>query len=156
EVGDVERIRIQAAVPADDVERVVRVRKRGEPAPVADDDRNVVALGEKRSSHRTQVALAIRCVLEELASLRQVALRRPDVPAGLDAPRRDRNPYLLSGLGKLALNISARDDHIIAVHRVDGAVDRLESERAVLQVDGFIADRVAVQLGGTVDGDERY
>jgi hypothetical protein len=54
EVGHVERVGVQAAVPADDVERVLRddVHRAGQPArPVAavlDEDLHVAALDQQR------------------------------------------------------------------------------------------------------------
>ncbi len=73
EVGDVERVRVQAAVPADDVERVLAARRgrcrpaRPARAAVLDEDLDVVALDDQRRGGPAQVALAVRRVLEELA-----------------------------------------------------------------------------------------
>ena len=72
---------VDAAVPADDVERMPGVGRNGAAersvmGPVANDDIDVVALDEHRFGRAAQVALAVRRVLEELPFRRQVAARR--------------------------------------------------------------------------------
>jgi hypothetical protein len=47
-------------------------------------------LGEQRAERLSQVALAVGRVLEELAVLAQIALRRRDVAVGLDADQAQR------------------------------------------------------------------
>ena len=83
EVGDVERERVQAAVPAHYVERVPGVGEPGQPGPGPHRDRHVLALGEQWAVGAAQVTLAVGGVFEELPVLGQVAAGRPDVPGGL-------------------------------------------------------------------------
>ena len=87
-VVDVERVGVEAAVPADHVERVGRVGHPGADdagaGAVLDQHLDVVALGEERLGRAVQVALAVRRVLEELPVAGQVALRRRDVAVRLD------------------------------------------------------------------------
>ncbi len=87
-VVDGERVRVQAAVPADHVERV-----RGHDITGADDavrravlDKHLdlgLEVGDLDERGRSvQVALAERGVLEELTEPREVTLRRHDVAVG--------------------------------------------------------------------------
>jgi hypothetical protein len=97
EVAHVEDVGVEAAVPADDVERVEGQRvdraddATGPAAPVLDVDVGLLVgvgadvLGEQRPLGLAQVSLTVRRVLEQLAVLAQVALRRRDVAVGLDA-----------------------------------------------------------------------
>ena len=153
EVLDVERVGVEAAVPADHVERVGRVGHPG-----ADDARRwsrcltststSVALGQERLGRAVQVALAVRRVLEQLPVAGQVALRRRDVAVRLDRVE-------LARLGRHpAVRGRARDDHVVA-----GAVGQhpehgLDGAGAGLDVDALVADRVAVVRRRVDAGDD--
>src|ERR1700761_5423611 len=150
-VGDVKGIRVKTAIPANYVERVIRISQPGQATAVANDNRHVLAVLEQRPGHGPEVALAVWGVLEELPGVRQVALRRPDVPASLDdksgdgvAPGRDP-----------AVDRSARDDDVVAFACVDRAVHGLEPRLAALNVDGFVTGRVPVQVGRGIRAGER-
>ena len=148
EVGDVEHVRVEAAVPADDVERVLRddVHRAGQPArPVAavlDVDLDVGALGQQRLGRPAQVALAVRRVLEELAVPRQVALRRGDVAVRLDRVGAQR---LVPGRHP-AVGGGPREDHVVALRRPPARrTPSRRVRRAALDVDALVADGVAVE-----------
>ena len=88
EVVDGERVRVEAPVPAHDVERVLGVDEAGEAGPVADEDGHVGAVdhaaarpGPAGPARRTALPL-------ELAPARQVALGEADVAAEPRTPAR--------------------------------------------------------------------
>ena len=101
---DVEDVRVEAPVPADDVERVERQRHARCPRrPLGPLPRCLtntsVSSGSRPTSSASsgpagsrQVALAVRRVLEQLPEPRQVPLRRRDVRVGLDRIRAQRDP----------------------------------------------------------------
>ena len=68
EVVDGDAARVEAAVPADHVERVVGVGVAGPAAAVPHQHLDVVAVDRQRLAGAAQVALAVRRVLEELAA----------------------------------------------------------------------------------------
>ena len=154
EVAHVEDVRVEAAVPADDVERVERQRvDRADDATravatVLDVDLGLLVgaradvLGEERTVRLAQVALAVGGVLEELAVLAEIALGRRDVAVRLDAVRPQR---LVAGdLGEPPVRRRPRDDDVVALADVEGAEDRLDAGSAALDVDALVADPVAV------------
>ena len=80
EVTDVERERVQIPVPADQVEGVEGVVIRGHPATLLHLDHEVARLVPGLHFGRwPDVALAVRGVLEHLAVLVPIPLRRLDV-----------------------------------------------------------------------------
>src|SRR4051794_6325001 len=79
EVADVERVGIDAAVPSDHVERMVRVRQPREPGAMTHDYVDVVAFPLHELGWTAQVALAVGRTLDELAVPRQILRRRLDV-----------------------------------------------------------------------------
>ncbi len=85
-VVDREGVGVQAAVPADHVEGVVRHQVAGADdavrGAVLDEHLDVLLLDLHQFGRAVQVALAERRVLEELPELRQVTLRRDDVTVG--------------------------------------------------------------------------
>ena len=153
EVGDVEHVGVEAAVPADHVEGVVRheVDRAGDAAgavaAVLEVDldagaRRVVArvVGEERLGGHAQVALAVRRVLQELALRGEIPLRRADVAVGLD----DVEPGGL-GAGDPAVDDGAGDEHVVALGHVEGAQLGLDAGRAAFDVDQLVAQGVLVQ-----------
>ena len=147
EVGDVQRERVQATVPAHHVERVPGVGEPGQAGPGPHHDRHVLPLGEQGAVRAAQVTLAVGGVLEELPVLGQVAPGRPDVPGGLHGERGRAFPAR-----QPSVNRPAGDHHIVTGHGVDRAVDGLQPRAAVLQINGFVAGGVPVQLTGGVRG----
>ena len=152
EVLDVERVGVEAAVPADHVERVRRVGQRGADdaartvAAVLHQHLDVGALLDERLARAVQVALAVRRVLEELAEPRQVALRRRDVGVGLDRVQ----PRLLGR--QPPMRRRARDQHVVTGAVGQHPERRLDGAGAGLDVDTLVADRVAVvRRGGRRD-----
>src|SRR5215468_5113419 len=99
ELVDGEGPRVQAAVPADDVERVIGVRELGPSgAGWAAAARAVLyvhidvgSVDKHRLGGASDVALAVWRVLKELPAHRQVALRRSDVAGRLDDEGTQRN-----------------------------------------------------------------
>jgi hypothetical protein len=121
EVGDVERIGIQAPVPAHDVERVPGVGQAGQAAPGADDDRHVLPVREQRAIGSAQVPLAVRGMLKELAEGGQVPPWRPDVAARLDRQR----AHAGTG-GYPAVNGPARHHDVVTGTGGERTIDGLE------------------------------
>jgi len=134
EISDVERVRVQVAVPSHDVERMERVAQPGQPGAVADDHRQVLALDDQGAVRPAQVPLAVGGVLEELPGGGQVPPRRPDVPAGLDDQRVHRLPRRHP-----AVNCPPGHHNVITGTRVDRAVNGLEPGGAVTKVNGLVA-----------------
>ena len=103
EVLDVERVGVEAAVPADDVERVRGVGQPGADdarravAAVLDEHLDVGAVLDERLLRAVQVALAVRRVLEELAEAGEVALGRRDVAVRLDGVEPGDSPSTSPG-----------------------------------------------------------
>src|SRR5215471_20418067 len=89
-------------------------------------------------------------MLKELPVLRKVPAGRPDVPAG-----RDNQRGHTGGGGHPAVNRSPRNHDVVTGHGADRSVDGLEVRGAVLQINSFIADRIAVKLRGSVRGGKR-
>jgi len=122
EVADVEGVGVEAAVPAHDVERVLRddVHRPGQPrgavAAVLDVDLDVGLVDRLRHGRAAQVALAVRRVLEQLAELRQVAPRRRDVAVGFDGVEPQR---LVTGRHP-AVHGGAREDDVVTEPDVEG------------------------------------
>jgi hypothetical protein len=141
EVGDVERVRVQAAVPADHVEGMMCVGKPGQAVAVAHQHGNVLTLGEQGPVRAAQIALGVRGVLQELSVLRQVAPRWPDVPACLD----DQGVHGLTARNP-AVNGSPGHDDVVTRGCVNRAVNRLEPGGACPEVDRLVARRIPVQL----------
>jgi len=85
EVRDVEPERPQVAVPADEVERVLPVVIGGDPVGGSDvDDEVALLVAGSDLVRRVQVALGVRGVLEQLAVVVAVALRRLDLRRRLE------------------------------------------------------------------------
>lgn len=156
EVVDAERVRVQAAVPADHVEgmgRVHHARADDRSArAVLDEHLDVGALAQQRLGGPVQVTLAVGRVLEQLAVARQVALGRRDVAVGLDGVGAQR-PLPVR---KPAVRGRGRDDDVVALPGLQGSEHGLHGGLAGLDVDDLVADGVAVQrrvLGGHDVGD---
>ncbi len=149
EVGDVERIRIQAAVPAHDIERVPRVRQLADPLPVPDQDRYVLATHDVRLDRAPQVPLAVRRVLQELPLGGQVAPRRSDVSERLDG----QHPHRLVTGRHHGVRRRRRDDDVVAGAHPELAEDGGHASGALLDVQALVAGGVAVQRRGPVGGD---
>jgi hypothetical protein len=149
-VGDVERVRIKAAVPADDVEGVLGhdVDGAGQPAravaAVLDVDLDVRTLGQQRLCGTTQIALAEWRVLEVLPVLGQVAFRRADVAVRLDHVRAQR----LRARRNPAVGGRAREDDVVTGTDLQGPEDRLDRRRTSLDVDALVAGGIAVVRAG--------
>ncbi len=91
---------------------------------------------------KSQVSLAVRAVLEELAVLAEVALRRRDVAAGLDADGAQR---LRAGADRQPpVSRRARDDDVVTLPDLERPEDRLDPRPPTLDVDDLVADPVAV------------
>ena len=85
EVVDRERVRVEAAVPADDVEGMVRVGVAGQTAAVAHDNVRLAATVDGGGGPGpAQVAFPVRGALEELAVVGEVPAGWATWPRGLD------------------------------------------------------------------------
>ena len=149
EVRHVERVRVEAPVPAHHVEGVCRVDVPGAgdpPAPpVLHQHLHVLrrfrAIHEERLGRAVQVALAVGRVLQELPEPGEVALGRRDVGVRLDCvePKRfgpDRHPAVGGGPGQ---------QHVVALPGGERSEDGLDDRTAGLDVHALVADRVAVE-----------
>ena len=99
-------------------------------------------LGEQRAGGAAQVPLAVGRVLEQLAVLRQVALRRRDVGVGLDAVGPQR--VLGGALRDPPVRRRPRDDDVVALGDVEGAEHGLHACPPTLDVHALVAHPVAV------------
>ena len=150
EVGDVERVRVEAPVPADDVEGVVGndVDASGQPTRAAssmlDEDLDVALLDDPRRCRDPQVALAVRGVLEELPVAGQVALRRGDVARGLD----DVQPQRLVVAHHPPVGGRPGHDDVVTGSHLEVAEDRLDGGGTGLDEHALVAGRVAVERRG--------
>ena len=134
EVVDRERPRVDVAVPADDVERVV-VDHVGLVA-VADahlDDELAALAVRAQLRRRVDVAVVVRRVLHQLAVLVAVALRDRDQPGRLE------HEVALLALRAEAVRRPARDDDVVARRVRQVAEDRLERARALVHEDDLVA-----------------
>jgi hypothetical protein len=144
-VGHVERVGVEAAVPADHVERVTRhdMDGAGEPAGAApavlDEHLGGLVLADLGLGRPAQVALAVRGMLEQLAEARQVAAWRRDVAVRLDGVglhRSARDP---------AMRCRARHDQVVARSERQVPEHGLEHALAGLDEHALVAGRVAIQ-----------
>src|SRR5262249_16707077 len=87
EISDIERVGVQAPVPAHHVERVMGIGQAGQAATGADDYRHVLPVSEQRAPGTAQVTLAVGGVLQEPAEGGQIAARRPELAARLHGQR---------------------------------------------------------------------
>ena len=154
EVGDVEDVGVEAPVPAHDVERVERQRMHraddasGSRPAVLDEHLGLVArasahvLRQQRTRRKPEVALAVGGVLEQLAVLRQVPLRRRDVRVGLDRIRAQGIPRRSSW--DPSMRGGPRDDHVVARAHVERSEHRLHPSPTPLHVHALVTDPVAV------------
>jgi hypothetical protein len=148
-VVDVERVRIQTAVPADDVERVMRahVDRAGEPgragAAMLQKDLDIATFDKRWLGRAVQIALAVRRVFEQLTELRQIAANRRDVRIRLDAVGADT-----VRTGQPPVRRRARQQDVVALACVECAEHGFDHRRAGFDVDALVADRVPVQRGG--------
>src|SRR5680860_1403019 len=149
EVLDVEGVRVQAAVPADHVERVGRI---GHPsaddaartaAPMLDEHLDVGAFYEERIVGSVEVAFAVRRVLEKLTESGQVPLGRGDVRARLD------DVEVSVPVGNPAVRRRPRDHHVVARSEWQFTEDRLDRALTCLLYTSDAADDLlCVDLGG--------
>src|SRR5262249_61450184 len=59
------------------------------------------------------------------------------------------------GGGQPAVNRSRRNYDVVSGHGADRSVNGLEERGAVLQINSFVDDRIAVKLRGSIRGSER-
>ena len=144
EVVDVERVRPQVAVPADDVERMMAVEVAGHPAARLDADLEraplVVRLQHVR---RPDVALAVGSALDELAVTVAVAGRRLQVPAGgLD----DEHPLVAPAIREDAPEDAGGDDQVVVRAVAQRSELAVQDPLAVVNEDQLVAVRIAVPV----------
>src|SRR5450759_4095953 len=161
EVRDVEDIRIEASVPAHDIQRVVRVGVDGpgDPArsvtPVLDVDvRDQIgwsarALGQQGSLGQSDIPFAVWSMLEQLTVLAQVALWWGNVRARLDAVGAQR---LLSG-GYPTVGRRSRNDQIVATGNVKTTEYSLDSSGAALDEHALVTNSIAIERAWRVSHD---
>jgi len=135
EVADVEDVRPQVAVPANDVERVVPVVVGGDPVADLDVDDEFVGLGARLEElGRPDVALAVRRVLEELPVVVPVALRRLQLRGGLE-PKHPLGAALVGleppGRPDWAHEVVPRAVAEAPEHRVPGARSLVDKDHLV-------------------------
>ena len=153
EVVDGEGVRVDVAVPAHHVERVVV--ELVVLVPVAHPHHQVelaaVAVGDQLGG-RVEVALREGRVLEQLAVAVAVAVRRLDL-----AGREEREEQLLVRLRHEAIGGAARDHHVVVLAVGQRAEDGLELTLAAVHEQHLVALAVAVVVVvpdvGTADRD---
>jgi hypothetical protein len=153
EVVDVEAVRIDVAVPPDDVERVVIQDEALQPAPRAHDQlvRSGLAVGLQRR-RRVEVALGERRVLQQLAVAVAIAARRLDL-----AGRVERQPGLRTAVHPHPVGRAARDHDIVVARVGQRPEDRLHGARSLVDEQHLVALAVAIEgvelLRRLADGD---
>ena len=141
EVVDRERPRIEVAVPADDVERVVVDDVRLVAASHAHLDRVLAALAHRvQLGRRVDVAVVVRRALHQLSVLVAIAAR------DLDQPWRLEDEVALLAFRLEAVRRAARDDDVVALGVREVAEDRLERARALVDEDHLVALAVAEEV----------
>ena len=141
EVVDGERPRVEEAVPADDVERVVVEDVLLVAAPNAHLDEELAALASRvQLGGRVDVTVVVRGSLEDLSVLIPVAAR------DLDEPRRLEDEVALRPLGHEAVRRPARDDHVVAVLVGNIAEDGLERAASFVHEDDLVPLAVAEEV----------
>src|SRR4051794_18716938 len=141
EVVDRERPRVEVAVPADDVERVVVDDVGLVAAADADLDRVLAVLAHRVQLGRwVDVAVVVRRALHQLAVLVPVAAR------DLDQPRRLEDEIPLRALGLEAVRRAARHHDIVAFLVGQLAEDRLERPRPFVDEDDLVALAVTEEV----------
>src|SRR5262245_58029272 len=141
EVVDVERVRVDVAVPADDVERVV-VEQEALVA-VADAHLEHVLTGPVVGHEllgRVEVALRERRALVQLPVAIAVAVRGLDLAGGLEAQPRLRPVVQPEAVGR-----PAGDHHVVVAAEGQRPEDRLEDAGALLDEQDLVALAVAVE-----------
>ncbi len=156
EVRDVEDVRVEAPVPSDHVERVLRqdVHRAGQPsaragtgAAVLDVDLHVGPLHLAGRGRHPQVPLAVRRVLEQLPEPGQVAAWRRDVAVALDRVEAQRLPR-----HHPAVRGGARDDRVVTRADLEIPEDRLQPPLPGLDEGALVTGGVAV-VGRGAPGD---
>ena len=152
EIVDRERPRIEIAVPADDVERVI-VEQVGL-VPVADAhlDRELAALTVRvQLRGRVDVPVVVRGALHDLAVLVAVAARDLDQAGGFE----DQVPLLT--FRPEAVRRAARNHDVVALLVRELAEDRLQRPRALVDEDHLVPfavpEEVLHLLGGPAERD---
>ena len=141
EIVDREGPRIEVAVPADDVERVVVDDVRLVAAAHAHLHRELALLAHRpQLRRRMDVAVVVRRPLDDHPVLVAVAAR------DLDQPRRLEDEIALRALGPEAVRRAARDDDVVALLVGDVAERRLERARPLVDEDHLVALAVAEEV----------
>src|SRR5438874_3421145 len=136
-----ERPRVEVAVPAHDVERVVVEHVGLVAAAHAHLHRELSLVAVRvQLRRRMDVAVVVRRALEHLPVLVAIALR------DLDQPGRLEHEVALFALRPEAVGRPARDDDVVAVLVRDVAEDRLERPGALVDEDDFVALAVAEEV----------
>ena len=129
-----ERPRVEEAVPADDVERVVVEDVVLNSAADAHLHDELAGLPARRElGRRVDVAVVVGSALEDLAVLVPVPAR------DLDEPGRLEDQVALRALWDEPIRRPARDDDVVPVLVRDVAENRLESSRALVDEDHLVA-----------------
>ena len=155
EIVDGKRVRVQASVPADHIERVVLVHEPGGAGPGLDQYVDVLALDLEGLVGSVLVALAVRRALQELAIARQVATGRPDVSRRLHDERPHR---LLCITDHPAVDRGRWNDHVVTRgerHGPERALQRAGARFDVhhLVTDGVLDQRAVLATGEVGDAD---
>src|SRR5947208_8897175 len=134
EVVDRERPRVEVAVPADDVERVIVEDVRLVPVANADLDRELTPVAVRvQLRRRMDVTVVVRRPFEQLPVLVAIPLR------DLDSAGRLEYEVPLLAVGPEAVGGAAGDDDVIAFGVGDVAEDRLERAAPLVDEDHLVA-----------------
>src|SRR5436853_274658 len=152
EVVDRERPRIEIAIPADDIERVVVDDIRLIAAAHADLDWELALLAHRvQLCGRMDVAVVVRRAFHDLPVVVAVA------PRDLDQPRRLEDEIALRPARVEAIRRPARNDDVVALLVRDVAEDGLQRPRSLVHEDDLVALAVAEEvvhaLGRAAEGD---
>ena len=138
------RVRPEVAVPADDVERVMRVVVGRQPVAHLDVDAELALVGPGRDLvGEPDVALRVGRVLEQLAVVVAVALGRLDLRRALEV----EHPLGAPRVGRQPPGRADRQDEVVAGAVADRPEVRVEQALALVDVEQLVGLAVAVEDG---------
>ena len=141
EVVDVERVRVDVAVPADDVERVVVEHVVLVAAADADDQLVVARLVVRHQLlRRVEVTVRVGRVLEQLAVAVAVPVRCLDLSGRVEG-----QPQLVA-VGPEPVGRAARDHDVVVLAVGERAERRLELTRPLVDEDHLVTLTVAIEV----------
>ena len=144
EVVDVERPRVEVAIPAHDIERMVIEHDLVDPIVLLHEDRKISHLVDWiRERRPPDIALRVRRTFDELTELIAVSLGPAHVPSAL----KDHELWLLGvQVEAIAVEDAAMDDEVIAFPERELTVRSLENSFTLADVNELVRLGVAIKM----------